>query len=365
LNRALGKSKNKPIVLVKHPRVKIKAKLDEYVLVLNQAGQLQANYPIMEFEVTNGTPNYLVDVQVARRYADLLMGGPGLANAWDKTAAVKQRIDQRPFSSWSNGEKALKLDATGKATYKIPLEWWCDQARIAKKLFDEVTYFYRVLIFEKANSETIYLSTDDRDYRASPKVKVKNNLTDFKVYNLRYHKDDTTDGMWLRYARIEFKVREADTAKMYNMVQWKKGGRINEDGSDVWGVTDYGVEHTCKYSNWQIDRVATNPRYWDGDPVIEADKKTAYYEDDVSCGPPDPGHTAVTLNIDFISKMHLNCDIPAAVTIKTESSYPDGRKNIYQGVIDENVTLILAEASWSAKMKVSEQPAGGYGYEEL
>lgn len=360
-----GKSNIKPTVFIKQPKISIKAKKNEYVVVLDKSGNVTGTHPIMEFEIVNGPPQYLFEVQVARRYRDLLLGGPGLKDAWDKTKPVKERIWQRAFSSWSNGEKTLKLDRAGKAKYKMPLEWWRDQARIEKKHFIEAVIHYRVLAFRDATAKTIFYSVPDRNFVALPKTKIKNNLIEFKVYKLRYHKDGATVGMWRRYARIEFKVHEENTTEMYSMVQWKKGGRKYEDNTDVWGVTDYNVQHTCKYPKWQIDRLTANPRYWDGSPTKEADNKTSYYEDDVSCGPPDDGHTEVKLRIDFISKMHVDFDIPAAVTIKTNTNLPDGKKDIYEGAIDENKTLILAEASWFARLKVFTKPTGGFGYLQL
>jgi hypothetical protein len=154
------------------------------------------------------------------------------------------------------------------------------------------------------------------------------------------------------------------------MVQWKKGGRVWEDGSHVWGVQDYNVVHTSKYPDWQIDRVHTDPRYWDGAPKTKADdaslnKKTAYYEDDVSCGPPSGGHTRVDLKIDFISKMHVNHDIPVSVTIAKTTHLPSGDVDVIKGVIDEKKAPVLVERTWSAKMRVYTTPAGAVKFKQL
>lgn len=367
-----GMTKKKPAVFVKNPKIKIKASKTEYVVVLKKDGNLPAKYPILEFRITNGPPNYYIDVQVARRYSKALSGGPGLADAWDKSKSVKDRLWQRPFSSWSNGQKTLRLNASGKATYKMPLKWWRDLARLPMKKFVTTKMYYRVLAFKSVYEKTVVASTKDGKHGSAPSVKIRNNLIKFRVYKLRYHKDSSTAGRWRRFARIEFKVHEDDTTKMYNMVQWKKGGRVWEDGTHVWGVTDYNVQHTSKYPDWQIDRVKTDPRYWDGDPYTKAtdaklNKKTAYYTDDVSCGPPYGGHTRVDTKIDFISKMHVNGNIPASVTIKTITHLPmpSGKVDIIKGVIDEKKAPVLAEIPWSAKMRVYTDSSGSLKFKRL
>ncbi len=363
-------TKTKPAVFIKNPKIKIKARKTEYVVVLDKDGNVPGAHPLLEFVISNGPPNYYFDVQVARRYSKGLAGGPGLTNAWDKAKKVKDRLWQRAFSSWSNGQRTLRLDARGKATYRMPLEWWRDLSRIPMQKFVSTTMYYRVLAFKSVYEKTLVASTKDGQHSGAPSVKVRNNLTKFRVYKLRYHKDASTANRWRRFARIEFKVREDNTTGMYNMVQWKKGGRKWEDGSDVWGVQDYNVQHTSKYPDWQIDRVSTNPRYWDGDPYTKAtdaslDEKTAYYTDDVSCGPPYGGHTRVDCTIDFISKMHVNHDIPASVTIKQTTHLPSGKVDVIKGVIDENKALVLAERTWSAKMRVYTTSSGAVKFKRL
>lgn len=365
-----GMTGKKPAVFVKNPKIKIRALKKEYVAVLDKNGAVPVKYPILEFRITNGPPNHYYDVQVARRYSKLLSGGPGLTDAWDQTKKVKDRIWLRPFSSWSNGQRSLRLDANGKATYRMPLEWWRDLPRLPLDKFVTTTMYYRVLAFSNAFAGSFEATTNDASHGSAPSVKIRNNLTQFRVYKLRYHKDLNTAGRWRRFARIEFKVREDDTTSMYNMVQWKKGGRVWEDGTSVWGVKDYNIQHSSNYSTWQIDRVKTDPRYWDGAPYVKAtdaklNKKTAYYTDDVSCGPPYGGHTRVDTKIDFISKMHVNHDIPASVTISSITVLPSGKIDLLKGVIDEKQALVLGEDTWSAKMRVDTAPSGALKFSRL
>ena len=53
-------------------------------------------------------------------------------------------------------------------------------------------------------------------------------------------------------------------------------------------VRDYGIVHISDYPSWQIDRVGTDPRYWDGKYKISADKKTASATDKPSSNLPAP-----------------------------------------------------------------------------
>lgn len=348
---------------LKPPQIKIKPKQKDYVVVVDAAGAATASYPVLEFDITDGPPGFLFEVQLGRDTKSF-SGSPGLASSWDASLKPKVRRNNKLYSSWTSGQKTLTLDGTGKATFKAPLEWWKDHARLEMSKFDKADITYRVIAFPDAAAATKFASTADGS--SAPDVKIKNNLVNFKVYKLRYHKDDTVVGKWRRFAQIEFKVREADTTTMYNMVQWKKGYRKFEDGTFP-QVTDYGVRHATTYPTWQIDRLRTNPRYWDGTPKIAANKKTAFYTDDVSAGPPTGSHTRVDLMIDFISKMHVNSDIPAAVTIDAAASttLPNGSPGVYRGIIDEDQAPILTEKPWSAKMQVSKDAGGNFKFKEL
>jgi hypothetical protein len=271
---------------------------------------------------------------------------PGLAGAWDGARPVRERRDAARFSSWSNGEQALRLDGSGRTTYTLPLAWWQDQARRALAGFTVDPLHYRVLAFPDPAGTV----TDSAAGRRP--VRILNNLVSLVVDQLRYHPDGAMPDVWRRHARIRFTVRERGTTAMYNMVQWKRGGRTYEDGSFDYPVRDYGRRHESNYPSWQIDWVNVNPRYWDGAPTVEPDGQAAYYEDDVSISAPGAGHNRLNLAIDFRSKLHVDHDIPHAVTIDAAATThrADGALGIYRGVIDEDQCLVLEEKPWNARM---------------
>jgi hypothetical protein len=344
----------------------IKPKKNNYTIVLDPAGNVLAAYPLLEFEISNGKPNSYYDVQVVRRYSKLLTGGPGLNNFWDSAKKPKERLRLRAFSSWSNGQKTLQLDASGKAAYQMPLDWWKDQSRLPLEQFKTAFFYYRILAFPSPNpTPNQIICSFNQQQGLAPRVLINNNLLNFKVYKLRYHPDTATAGCWRRYARIEFEVSKVNTTNMYNMVQWKLGGRTYEDRTVVFGVTDYNVIHSSHYPSWQIDRVKMNPRYWNGAPNILSVGKKAYYEDDVSCGPPDGGHTIENCEISFRSKLHIDNDIPAAVTTGGQTFLADGvTTDLIRGTIDEDQAPVLSEKAWRAKMSVRQKPDGTFQFNQ-
>ena len=122
----------------------ITPKKTDYTVVLDKTGATPAAQPILTFDI-KGPPNWYFDVQLSRKDSNKLGEGPGLTGAWDSSKTREVRRDTKLFSSWSNGEKTLKLDGSGKASYSAPLEWWKDQARRPRKDFDSEDIFYRVV----------------------------------------------------------------------------------------------------------------------------------------------------------------------------------------------------------------------------
>lgn len=314
---------------------KIKAKQASYVVVLDKSGQLFTGYPILEFEISDGCPNHLIDVQVAKKDAALLSGGPGIANSWDKAKLPKDRITQNAFSSWTNGDTSIKLDGAGKATYKMPLEWWQDLARLPRKDFATMKIHFRVIAFCDAKTAP--------ENGAVSSVDVINNLTDFKVVDNGY-----IGGGAAKSVRMEFTVREANTTEMYTMVQWKIGyTRVWGGGRTYTTVKDYNVTHDANIPEWAIDRLGTNPRYHDGNFTVSADGKTASTSDAASSSLQLPDtHNFKTR--DFQTRLHLNTDVAASVTISRQEGAPP----VYGVVIGILVpeALTLDSANWNTRV---------------
>src|SRR5216684_5090654 len=204
------------------PPPEITPKKDELVVVLDKTGAVPAAYPVLQFDI-KGPPNWLCDVQVARHVSDKFTEGPGLTGSWDKTKAPKDRLAQRTFSSWTNGQKTLKLDGAGKAQYIMPTDWWKDLARLPRKDFADEDFYYRVLAFRDAKSSVVYST---KNGAAPPSMKIHNNLTDFKLTDSGY-----INGGVKKSVEMKFTVRESNTTDMYTLVQWKIGS------TRVWGGT--------------------------------------------------------------------------------------------------------------------------------
>lgn len=323
---------------------KIKAKQASYTVVLDKSGNVWAGYPILEFEITDGCPNHYIDIQVAKKDAGLLSGGPGLANAWDKTKLPKDRITQQAYSSWTNGEQALKLDGAGKATYKMPLDWWKDLARQPRNIFITMPVHFRVLAFCDPSTAPLNSSIS--------KVDVLNNLVDFKL----------TDGGYIRpYAgtvkniETKFTVRETGTTEMYTIVQWNIGttkiwnASVAPPVSRFPVTTDYRLDHLYNIPEWAIDRLETNPRYHDGIFTLSADGKTATTDDAPTSRLINTPDTHKYASVDWDTRLHLNCDVPASVTIKRKEGSPPVY-DIVIGVLAPPEPLILDSAPWNIRI---------------
>lgn len=317
----------------------------ELVVVLDKTGAVPAKYPILEFDI-KGPPGWLYEVQVSRKDADKLTSGRGLAGAWDKSKAPKDRLPQRLFSSWTNGEKTLKLDGAGKAKYKMPLDWWKDLARLSKNDFQTDQFYYRVLAFKDAASSIAYSTKDNG---TPPSVKIHNNLVGIKLTNLGYSANGLS-----KPERVEFTVREPDTTEMYTMVQWMQGAFRFWGGADSFSThTLYNILHYSNFPDWTIDSVLTNPRpsFFGGSagPTISADKKTASGTDHPGSAALPPGYTHKFNLVDFESRIHLNFEVPAVVKIiRQEGSAPIF--GVITGVLNDPQPFILDSGTWNVRI---------------
>jgi hypothetical protein len=310
-----------------------------YVLVLNKFGFALNSYPILEFDI-KGPSNYIVDVQVARDAPALLTGGPGLANAWDKSQTPKVRMTQFAFSSWTNGDQNVVLDASGNATYRMPLAWWQDLARLPLKDFGTANIHYRAVAWPNTGAAPSAWST--KDGAIAPKVIVRGNLLTFDIIesgaNQVIDALGTTDFVDWGYNDIantkkvllKFTVREANTTEMYTMVQWKTGSsenwpQPNPPNPEYAIVMDAGDWHWSNDLVPAIDSTDTDPRYprgtapqgWQWNPLF--DNKTAIHID-VCGGKIPPAFTKGFYARDFDAKLHLNCDVPGIASIERQGT---------------------------------------------
>lgn len=315
------------------------------VVVLNKAGNVPAKYPILTFEI-KGPSEWFYDVQVSRHDADKLAGGPGLAGAWDKTKAPKDRLGQRLFSSWTNGEKALKLDGSGKAVYEMPLDWWKDLARQPLKDFTTEDFYYRVLVFRDAAAGSVVYSTKDKG--SPPGLKIRNNLRAFKLTDLGY-----TDGGMRKPERVQFTVRRPDTTDMYTIVQWAQGSAW------VWGrgnqiiferANNYGIIHEANLPDLTVDSLTSSPR-WGGDidPLVTLDGKTAVAIDRPGPKSDSIGPPIFYMGMNFETRIHLNFEVPNQVKIiRKEGSAPVF--GVVTGVLDDPQPFILDSGTWKVRI---------------
>ncbi|MDR2010224.1 MAG: OmpH family outer membrane protein [Bacteroidales bacterium] len=322
-------------------KIKIKAKQNSYTVVLDKNGNLFSGYPNLEFEITDGNPGDFIDIQVVKKDDALLIDNKGIVNSWDKTKLPKDRVSVKTFSSWTNGDTNLQVDGVGKVTYTMPLDWWRDLARQPKSDFSLMTLYFKVLAFPS--------STDITPSESSSKsnTEIHNNLVDFKINDFGYISGGTVKSM-----SMEFTVKEAGTTEMYTFVQWKMGGRQNWDNAKNLtrpNVQDYGIRHISDYPQWTIDRVGTNPRYWDGNYQISADAKKATATDKPSSVTPNIPLTHTFTFIDFETRVHLNADVPMVVTITRQ----DGSPPVYGiviGIIPPPEPLILDNDTWNSRI---------------
>ncbi|WP_051884891.1 hypothetical protein [Chryseobacterium luteum] len=315
-------------------KIKIKSKQSTYTVVLDKAGALFAGFPILEFEIEDGIPNNFIDIQVVKVEQGLLTNSVGIRNSWDKTKLPKVRVPIKTFSSYTNGDTTLKLDASGKATYKIPLDWWRDLARQPLSQFTTMKIYFKVLSFQNPTAvkeKSLVVSVD-----------VSNNLTSFITSKNIY--STNARGQQIKDFSVDFTVKEANTTEMYCFVQWKKGGRQNWDaGKNMTRPTTTGYDgnqHTSNYPSWTLDSGDLDPRYGDPTESSTFGSTKGTLIDKPSSGTPNHVITHTYTKIEFDTRIHLNFDVPNTLT---------GTDGI-TGIIALPEPLILANVLWESRI---------------
>ena len=319
----------------------INAKKASYVVVLDKSGNPATGYPQLEFEIANGCPHFYIDIQVSKDDASALSGRLGLAGAWDAGKPAKDRIKQKAFSSWTNGQTSLKLDGAGKATYKMPLKWWQDLARQPRSTFTTQKLYFRVVSAHAASAASTNDSTVSN-------IEVQNNLVDFRTVFKGY-----TNGGATHRQEVKFTVREANTTEMYTVVQWIWGTNRIWGGSSNYCINvHYGLSHKADQRTRMVDSSSTNPRPnffgGSGGPSVTPDGKTAYGVDPPG-GPIGGSDTHDYYSKDFESRVHLNFEVPNTVKI-TERV---GSAPVYDrlvGVLDDPQPITLDSATWKVRI---------------
>lgn len=359
------------------PKITIVPKQANYVVVLDKFGDPPTAYPILEFDI-KGPPNYIVDVQVSRDAPALLTGGPGLTNAWDKNQPPEARITQLAFSSWTNGDQGIILDASGKATYGMPLNWWKDLARLPLEDFGTANIRYRAVAWPGNSATPTAWST--KDGAIAPKILVRSNLLTFELIesgaNQVIYASGATDFIdWgyndderRKFVLMKFTVREANTTEMYTIVQWKTGSSQNwprPNPADPWYNYVMSGGLWC-YSNdpvSTIDSLDTDPRYpQSNSPGIPGaqwypalDNRTAMHVDT-----PGGGIDARLpimqsfLAKDYDTKLCLNFEVPNSVPPLTQgpTTVVDG-KTVWKTVrlvIGPPEPFVIDHKTWKARI---------------
>ncbi|MBN2534247.1 MAG: hypothetical protein JXB88_15260 [Spirochaetales bacterium] len=368
-------------------KIRITPAQDTYTVVLDKNGNASnAAYPVPVFEIL-GPPDFFLDIQVARSQNILLKGkrgfqdaawlgtGTGIQKRWIKrsgAAPVKtpaRVLEQRAFSSWHIGETSIKLDNSGHASYTMPLEWWQDLARLTLAAFSgsEEDYYFRVLGFENGTSDVIIYSTADGNSGSAPSLKAQNNLTGHQVIDLGYQQ---AGGRYYKSARVEFTVKEAHTTEMYTMVQWMVGGFPMWTGPGTNAVYPghqlYNITHDANFPVRTVDSLTTNPRpsFFGGaaGPSVTADGLTAYGTDSPGAGLA-AAYSHMFIHLDFETYIHLNFEVPNAVTITRQDGSPPVY-GIIVGVIPDPAAVPpgeiheLEDNSWNVRMLLERTPAG-------
>jgi hypothetical protein len=320
-------------------KLKITAVKDAYTVVLDKTGNPTGAFPILEFNVTDGPPNHLFDAQLSRTGHEP-SGGPGLGGSWIEADGRDPRMSRTLFSSWSNGQHTLRLDGAGKGSFKMPLEWWRDQARQKRSDFTEFTYQCRAVAFK--DGPTAVCSE-----APTVAVKVRNNLVDFRVIDNGY-----IDGGATKSIRMKFKVREANTTEMYTFVQWMQGACQQWSGTPPVMTYPqhllYNITHDYNFPDFTIDRLYTNPRYHDDHYTISADGLTAS-SDDAPGGAFNPPYTHKIRAVDFETRVHLNFEVPGSVTVIRK----DGSPPVYgvvTGKLADPSPITLDSANWNTRV---------------
>jgi hypothetical protein len=318
-----------------------------YTVVLDKNGNPTAAFPKLIFQITNGPPNHLFDVQLSRSGAP--SGGPGIAGAWAEADGRDARMNRQTFSSVTNGQTTLRLDGGGNATFEMPLEWWRDQARTLHAGDADYAYQVRVVAFQNAAGPVCANSSVGN-------VPVRNNQVRFRVVDNGY-----TDGGLAHSIRMEFTVREANTTEMYTFVQWMQGSFQRWSGTPpVLSYPThqlYDIIHDANFPDFTIDRLHTEPRYWDGNYNISGDGLTASATDAPSGGALDPGESHGWDSIDFETRVHLNFEVPAAVNITRQ----DGSAPVY-GVVTGSLVnpqpVTMGTQNWNTRVLQVRQADG-------
>ncbi len=341
--------------------VTITATKPEYIVVLDDIGAVPTTYPLIDFSIS-GPPDWFFEVQVARKEFTGLLGGPGLTGSWDSSKGPLDRIPQATFSSWTNGQKTLKLDGKGNAKYTMPLDWWKDQARQQLKDFTNTAYFFRALAFKDSSGSSPRFSTPDK--KTPSTVHLLNNLVSFQVKEKDFDYKNVK-----KVVELRVKVRVADTLTMYCVVQWNKGEiKAKNRSGDVHfeTATDYGISHDADFPEWTIDRLVTDPRFGynradglareklpeislSGIETDEQDHKLGLLWDTPG-GKMTDGQMVDFYNMDFKDKLHLNCDVAGKKVniIKKTGSEPIYGQVI--GVLPDPQPAILHEISWKVRI---------------
>jgi len=349
-----------------------------YTVVLDKQGIAPAKHPLLKFKIS-GPPGHLFDIQVSRGAPELLQGGAGLPGAWDKSKAPDLRMAQLAFSSWTNGEQSLALDANGHKTYQMPLDWWRDLARLPLSTFEKTEIYYRVLAWPSSSPTPTHWSTDDGS--TAPQVTVQNNLVSFDIIesgdrwfdhgssSIKMTLGYTGIGTAKKVVAMQYVVREEKTTDMYTLVQWMRGyARQWPAGNNIlW--TNYGIEHLAKNLVWTIDQLRTDPRYVDsvdvanGDGFTHYNSKTAITNDSPGGPITNSGVTHSFFSVDFDTRVHLNFEVPSAVTI-TRMEGPivitnPTTRTIYallEAVIAPPEPFIIARGYWKARILQTVTP---------
>lgn len=319
-------------------KIKIKALQDQYTVVLKKDGTLFGpRFPNLEFEITDGAPGEPIDIQVAKVDPSLLTNTVGISDSWDKNKLPVERISVKTFSSYSHDEIPLTLDASGKAFYTMPLEWWRDLARQPLHEFSTMKIYFKVLSFShpsKVNEESIVHF-----------VEVSNNLIELRTIQNVY--TENALGLPVKDFSAEFVVKEAGTTEMYTWVQRKKGGM------GIWDVNkrmtrpiieEHDQKQICHYPEWTLDRINLNPRYADGVYPISNGGKTATIKKQSSSQSVNSKFPWAYTHIDFDTRIHLNYDVPDAINV---IRLPD---NTIKGAIPTPEPLPLANIFWNARI---------------
>jgi hypothetical protein len=330
-----------------HGNLQIAAVHDAYTVVLDKTGNPPGAFPILEFNITNGPPNHLFDVQLSRAGGDP-SGGPGLGGSWVEADGRDARMSRQVFSSWSNGAHTLRLDGSGNGSFKMPLEWWRDQARQKRSDFTEFTYQCRAVAFKDGPTAVCTEAP-------AVSVKVRNNLVDYKLVDNGYIDANATKSI-----RMEFKVREANTTEMYTFVQWMQGSDPQWKGSPpVQSYPThqlYNITHDYNFPDFTIDRLRMDPRYHDGTYTITDGGLTAS-STDAPGGSINAGYSHDYNSLDFETRVHLNFEVPATVTIIRK----DGAPPVYgvvTGKLADPQPIIMDSATWNIRILQVRQPDG-------